>query len=104
MFHRSPAAHAGLTGILMGSDIPVICQLLDDLSPCPPMQDIAVKLRIPQRKPWSGMAQSLDAAAKAAADQEAMLVGVLPPYRAQAEEMVTDIQQGLDRWVDWSAS
>ncbi|GAB4820888.1 hypothetical protein N2152v2_007934 [Parachlorella kessleri] len=61
------------------------------------LEDIAVKLRIPQRKPWSGMAQSLDAAAKAAADQEAMLVGVLPPYRAQAEEMVTDIQQGLDR-------
>ena len=69
-----------------------------------PLQDIAVKLRIPQRKPWSGMAQSLDAAARAAADQEAMLVGVLPAYRDQAEEMVAEIQQGLDRWMDYSAS
>ncbi len=43
------------------------------------------------------MAQSLEAAASTAANDRALLVGVLPPYRAQAKELVVDIQKGLAR-------
>lgn len=69
--------------------------LSDVASAC--VQDIALKLRIPQRKPWNSMASSLSMATDVAAKDAALLVGVLPPNEAEARQLVADIQKGLER-------
>jgi hypothetical protein len=61
------------------------------------LESIAFKLRIPQRKPWSAMADDLGAATTRAGNEDAMLTGVLPPDREDATALVADIKTGLGR-------
>lgn len=63
------------------------------------LQAIGFKLRIPQRKPWQAMADDAAAAAALVADRPRMLTGVLRGDEAEAEQLIVDLQEQLDRWA-----
>ena len=69
------------------------------LRPYTPLQAVAFKLRIPQRKPWQSMAEDVAVAAALAADQQRMMAGVLPAGEEEAQQLITDVQVILARCV-----
>lgn len=47
------------------------------------------------------MGEDVAAAAELAAQQPLMLAGVLPRERPEAEQLVADIRDTLDRWAEF---
>lgn len=61
------------------------------------LERIQYKLRIPQRKPWAGMASDLAESEERAGSDALMLRGVLPADRATAESLLATLRSELAR-------
>lgn len=61
------------------------------------LEDIQFKLRIPQRKPWGGMARNVTASLKTVADEQGMLLSTPAGSQQEGKELIADLTQQLER-------
>lgn len=61
------------------------------------LEDVAFKLRIPQRKPWQGMADNVAASLVLAQQQDKMLAEVPEDKRKEASQYLKAVQDGLKK-------
>ncbi len=59
------------------------------------LEDVAFKLRIPQRKPWQAMADDVGAAAAVMATPERVMYGVPKGKEGTAQQLNASISSGL---------
>lgn len=63
------------------------------------LESVQYKLRIPQRKPWQDMYQSVTQALERTSDDSSMLQGVLEGDEKEAQEIVDGIKDDLQRLI-----
>eukprot|EP00891_Asterochloris_glomerata_P000278 jgi/Astpho2/278/Aster-02168 len=61
------------------------------------MEDVAFKLRIPQRKPWGGMTENVSRSQKLVAQRDKVMNGVAPADMPRAEEFLSNINLSLGK-------
>ncbi|KAL3148618.1 hypothetical protein ABBQ38_014044 [Trebouxia sp. C0009 RCD-2024] len=61
------------------------------------LEDVAFKLRIPQRKPWQGMSDNVAASLALAQQQDKMLAEVPEDKRREASQYLKAVQDGLKK-------
>ncbi|KAL0044523.1 hypothetical protein WJX82_011108 [Trebouxia sp. C0006] len=61
------------------------------------MEDVSFKLRIPQRKPWQGMAENVQASLVLAQQPDKMMYGVPEERKQEAQRYLKAVQDGLKK-------